>query len=50
MKGSNATYHVEKGQMPANDTTREAAKLFSNLSPEAQKKIIDLIKSLLSKR
>lgn len=32
------------------NTTQEAADLFSKLSPEAQDAIIDLIKSLLSEQ
>ena len=50
MNGSIAPCSVEKGQMPANEDLKDAAKLFSKLSPAAQEQIIDLIKSLLSKK
>ena len=50
MKGNYANRSVEKGQTPAKVDVKEAAELFSKMSPAAQEKIIDLIKSLLSKK
>ena len=50
MNGSIAPCSVEKGQMPAKDDVKDAAALFSKLSTAAQEQIIDLIKSLLSKK
>lgn len=50
MNGSIAPCSVEKGQMPAKDDVKDAAALFSKLSTAAQDQIIDLIKSLLSKK
>ncbi|MBQ6053030.1 MAG: hypothetical protein IJL30_07095 [Clostridia bacterium] len=47
MKGNNATCSVEKDQKPAKVDVNEAASLFSRLSPEAQKAIVEMLKDLL---
>lgn len=50
MNGNYANCFVEKEQKPARIDIKEASELFSKMSPAAQEKIIDLIKSLLSKK
>lgn len=49
MKDTYAIRSVEESKKPAK-SVQEAADLFTKLSPAAQDKIIDLIKSLLSKK
>ena len=47
MRDNYAHFPVEKKQKPAKVDVKEAVSLFSRLSPEAQKAIIEMLKDLL---